>query len=95
MENNNSTGQNSLDVLSKLACKNISESSHFNSDPVQDINDSEIDHEPPDQVYLTADDNSDKTSNEAIATEFFEEYVCDGNEETTETSQGNFLNMFV
>ena len=38
---------------------------------------------------LTDSDGVDKTNNEAIAAEFFEEYVCDEGEEST--SQGKFI----
>ena len=60
---------------------------------------SETEHEArPNQVYVTASDNQvfvtanydavDKTCNEAIATEFFEEYACGQDDQNAETSQG-------
>ena len=42
-----------------------------------------------DVTDLTDNNGADRTSNEAIATEFFEEYVCGQDEQSTETSQGN------
>ena len=39
-------------------------------------------------IDLADSDGVDKTSNEAIAAEFFEEYVCDEDEDSA--SQGNF-----
>ena len=63
----------------------------LHSEPVGGINENEIEQESNrNQVYvtdLTDNSSSDKTSNVAIATEFFEEYVCDEDEQNAAASQ--------
>ena len=68
----------------------------LNSDPVECINEGEIENETHREVCDFADDDgSDKMSSEAIAAEFFEEYVCNEDEQSTEPSQGRYGNLYI